>query len=229
MLPTIGSFTLMATTKKNVFNFAGLSSPIPSKGCQPFYRPWNCWTLSLCCMNRVNCHVDTLPCWSKATILSHRIWLQSWKCSGLTLVCKLVSVDHANTSSTTLLTSKGFNYLYNVTTNNDRSFVCSYLNSLDRICQIDYCPSQQDVLRTRVKTTGIVEISFRYKNLFFRYIIFVCKTLFNAIFSTFTEFLTLVANDQNVKSGFIVLKMWLLSSFVWPFLVMTCCLPKTMK
>ncbi|KAH9418024.1 Guanine nucleotide-binding protein G(k) subunit alpha, partial [Dermatophagoides pteronyssinus] len=43
-----------------------------------------------------------------------------------------------------------------------------YLNSLDRICQQDYCPTQQDVLRTRVKTTGIVEISFRFKGLFFR-------------------------------------------------------------
>lgn len=44
----------------------------------------------------------------------------------------------------------------------------SYLNSLDRLCQPDYCPTQQDVLRTRVKTTGIVEISFRFKGLFFR-------------------------------------------------------------
>lgn len=42
------------------------------------------------------------------------------------------------------------------------------MNSLDRICQSDYCPTQQDVLRTRVKTTGIVEISFKFKGLIFR-------------------------------------------------------------
>ncbi|KAH9382165.1 hypothetical protein HPB48_013178 [Haemaphysalis longicornis] len=32
-----------------------------------------------------------------------------------------------------------------------------YLNALDRISQPSYTPTQQDVLRTRVKTTGIVE------------------------------------------------------------------------
>ncbi|KPM11881.1 guanine nucleotide-binding protein G alpha subunit [Sarcoptes scabiei] len=34
-----------------------------------------------------------------------------------------------------------------------------YLSSLDRICLPDYCPTQQDVLRTRVKTTGIAHHS----------------------------------------------------------------------
>ncbi|KAA8591157.1 hypothetical protein FQN60_002100 [Etheostoma spectabile] len=42
-----------------------------------------------------------------------------------------------------------------------------YLNDLDRICQPDYIPSQQDVLRTRVKTTGIVETHFTFKDLYF--------------------------------------------------------------
>ncbi|CAF0888625.1 unnamed protein product [Brachionus calyciflorus] len=40
-----------------------------------------------------------------------------------------------------------------------------YLNSLDRISAPNYIPTQQDVLRTRVKTTGIVETNFNYKNL----------------------------------------------------------------
>ena len=39
----------------------------------------------------------------------------------------------------------------------------SYLNSLDRLIQPDYIPTQQDVLRTRVKTTGIVETTFTLK------------------------------------------------------------------
>ena len=44
----------------------------------------------------------------------------------------------------------------------------SFLNSLDRISHQNYIPSQQDVLRTRVKTTGIVETHFSYKGLKFK-------------------------------------------------------------
>ncbi|KAK5923560.1 guanine nucleotide-binding protein G(i) subunit alpha [Pseudochaenichthys georgianus] len=43
-----------------------------------------------------------------------------------------------------------------------------YLNDLDRICQPNYVPTQQDVLRTRVKTTGIVETHFNFKDLYFK-------------------------------------------------------------
>ncbi|KAH0812387.1 hypothetical protein GEV33_010404 [Tenebrio molitor] len=43
-----------------------------------------------------------------------------------------------------------------------------YLNALDRISQPNYIPSQQDVLRTRVKTTGIVETHFSFKGLHFK-------------------------------------------------------------
>uniref|UniRef100_A0A8P4G6H8 Guanine nucleotide binding protein (G protein), alpha inhibiting activity polypeptide 3 n=1 Tax=Dicentrarchus labrax TaxID=13489 RepID=A0A8P4G6H8_DICLA len=43
-----------------------------------------------------------------------------------------------------------------------------YLNDLDRICQPNYVPTQQDVLRTRVKTTGIVETHFTFKDLYFK-------------------------------------------------------------
>jgi len=45
-----------------------------------------------------------------------------------------------------------------------------YLQALDRLCRKDYIPSEQDVLRTRVKTTGITETRFNYKNLEFRLI-----------------------------------------------------------
>lgn len=47
-------------------------------------------------------------------------------------------------------------------------FVHSYLDSLDRIGAADYQPTEQDILRTRVKTTGIVETHFTFKNLHFR-------------------------------------------------------------
>ncbi|XP_006260114.1 PREDICTED: guanine nucleotide-binding protein G(k) subunit alpha [Crocodylus porosus] len=43
-----------------------------------------------------------------------------------------------------------------------------YLNDLDRISQLTYIPTQQDVLRTRVKTTGIVETHFTFKDLYFK-------------------------------------------------------------
>ncbi|CAG02412.1 unnamed protein product [Tetraodon nigroviridis] len=43
-----------------------------------------------------------------------------------------------------------------------------YLNDLDRISQAAYIPTQQDVLRTRVKTTGIVETHFTFKDLHFK-------------------------------------------------------------
>merc|ERR1712168_22817 len=43
-----------------------------------------------------------------------------------------------------------------------------YLNALERISRPGYVPTQQDVLRTRVKTTGIVETHFSFKNLNFK-------------------------------------------------------------
>lgn len=43
-----------------------------------------------------------------------------------------------------------------------------FLDSLPRISAQDYVPTQQDVLRTRVKTTGIIETKFKYKGLLFK-------------------------------------------------------------
>lgn len=43
-----------------------------------------------------------------------------------------------------------------------------YLNALDRLGNPDYVPTEQDVLRTRVKTTGIVETHFTFKDLHFK-------------------------------------------------------------
>ncbi|XP_020558606.1 guanine nucleotide-binding protein G(i) subunit alpha-2 isoform X2 [Oryzias latipes] len=43
-----------------------------------------------------------------------------------------------------------------------------YLKDLERISKPDYIPTQQDVLRTRVKTTGIVETHFTFKDLHFK-------------------------------------------------------------
>ncbi|ESO08244.1 hypothetical protein HELRODRAFT_156683 [Helobdella robusta] len=43
-----------------------------------------------------------------------------------------------------------------------------YLNSLERISSDTYIPTEQDILRTRVKTTGIVETNFSFKELHFK-------------------------------------------------------------
>lgn len=43
-----------------------------------------------------------------------------------------------------------------------------YFNSIDRIAEPNYIPNTQDVLRARVRTTGIIETSFRYKDLIYR-------------------------------------------------------------
>lgn len=47
-------------------------------------------------------------------------------------------------------------------------FVHSYLNSLDRIADHSYVPTQQDVLRVRVPTTGIIEYPFDLQSVIFR-------------------------------------------------------------
>merc|ERR1712226_512523 len=43
-----------------------------------------------------------------------------------------------------------------------------YLDSIERLSQTDYVPNEQDVLRSRVKTTGIVETHFEFKELHFK-------------------------------------------------------------
>lgn len=45
----------------------------------------------------------------------------------------------------------------------------SYLNDLERIATSGYVPTQQDVLRVRVPTTGIIEYPFDLENIIFRY------------------------------------------------------------
>ena len=45
-----------------------------------------------------------------------------------------------------------------------------YLNELERLCKEEYIPTEQDVLRSRIRTTGIIETTFNYKNLEFHLI-----------------------------------------------------------
>ena len=43
-----------------------------------------------------------------------------------------------------------------------------FFNNIDRIAQSNYLPTQEDVLRARVRTTGVIETTFRYKDLIYR-------------------------------------------------------------
>lgn len=44
----------------------------------------------------------------------------------------------------------------------------SYLTDIDRIAMPSFVPTQQDVLRVRVPTTGIIEYPFDLENIIFR-------------------------------------------------------------
>ena len=50
----------------------------------------------------------------------------------------------------------------------------SYLSDIDRIAAPDYLPTQQDILRVRVPTTGIIEYPFDLDSIIFRFV-FVSK------------------------------------------------------
>lgn len=46
----------------------------------------------------------------------------------------------------------------------------SFFENIDRISEKSYVPNDQDILRTRVSTTGITEIEFNMKDALVRYI-----------------------------------------------------------
>lgn len=75
-----------------------------------------------------------------------------------------VSEDRANTNSTTRPDSKFCSVRASSCT--DPNY--SYFDSIERIAAHDYLPNDQDVLRSRVKTTGITETTFIIQDLTYR-------------------------------------------------------------
>ena len=69
------------------------------------------------------------------------------------------------------------------------TFVFSYLLDIDRIALPDYLPSQQDILRVRVPTTGIIEYPFDLEEIRFRW-------------ADFLELLLTLKNTQGLKKAF---------------------------
>lgn len=45
---------------------------------------------------------------------------------------------------------------------------CSYFSNMDRILAPGYTPTEDDVLRSRVQTTGIIETAFKMGKLTYR-------------------------------------------------------------
>lgn len=105
--------------------------------------------------------------------------LKSWGTSlcacGRTLASSCVLIGPQSTNSTTPpLSKKSHKLRFRITpfvlVIELLSFSLSYLNDLERLVQPGYVPTEQDVLRSRVKTTGIIETTFSLKDLNFRWI-----------------------------------------------------------
>ena len=71
------------------------------------------------------------------------------------------------------------------------------MDAIQRLCAPDYIPSEQDVLRSRVKTTGIVETHFEFKDLHFKYELVVFIRVLCSITGTMYRTNTLGLFDVN--------------------------------
>lgn len=121
------------------------------------------------------------------------------------------------------------------------SFSVSYLCDLERLVQPGYVPTEQDVLRSRVKTTGIIETQFGLKDLNFRWsgAVFLFKrrspvsrhrgNLYVICFCCYAECLMWVARGQRGRSGFTVSKVWPVSSSLLLWAPTTWCWWRMMK
>ena len=61
-----------------------------------------------------------------------------------------------------------------------------FLDDLDRVCTPSFEPSDDDILRTRVRTTGIVKIEFEFRHLTVNNNIFGCQS-FQGIYYKFNN------------------------------------------
>lgn len=100
----------------------------------------------------------------------HAIYLrvQAWHWNYFKILLTIYATDgtkttlHAKKNTTTTITNNNKNRFLSL------SLSFSYLNDLERLVQPGYVPTEQDVLRSRVKTTGIIETQFSFKDLHFR-------------------------------------------------------------
>lgn len=81
-------------------------------------------------------------------------------------------------------------------------FCFSYLSDLRRLAVPDYLPTEQDILRVRVPTTGIIEYPFDLEQIIFRYVSFI--VLYSSGFGGYTVPLPLISFVAKV----VVLVCW---------------------
>lgn len=126
-------------------------------------------------------------------------------------------------------------------------FSLSYLNDLERLIQPGYVPTEQDVLRSRVKTTGIIETQFSFKDLNFRWVNAAfprsitpvtryqwshcgqSQKIIKMHLCVCAECLMWVVRGQRGRSGFTVLKVWPVSSSLLLWAPTIWCLWRMMK
>lgn len=113
----------------------------------------------------------SLCVWQRHPWKRSRRWLFIWELKHLTLIHLRLPLVFPSAPSSSLSPPLLFFFFFltSFSSSCPWPFPLSYLNDLDRISQATYIPTQQDVLRTRVKTTGIVETHFTFKDLHFKW------------------------------------------------------------
>jgi hypothetical protein len=86
----------------------------------------------------------------------------------------------------------------------------SYLMEIDRVAAINYLPTEQDILRVRVPTTGIIEYPFDLEEIRFRLAL-------NSVLSFFFSFILKLEHRVCFLSIFILLLIFLngFNSMLW--------------
>jgi hypothetical protein len=106
----------------------------------------------------------------KWSLLSKRLTPTPSLICGQTLVSRRPIAGVVNTSSQILQTSNILEYpsfKYTLTIRSVNLFA-SYMSDLARIKEPGYLPSEQDILRARQPTTGIIEYPFDLDSIIFR-------------------------------------------------------------
>lgn len=85
-------------------------------------------------------------------------WAFTWYCNGLLTFCIKIVTKEMHRGSRLIYEPK------------PSVLCCSYLGDLDRIAPPTYLPTEQDVLRARAPTTGIIEYPFDLDTIIFRWV-----------------------------------------------------------
>ena len=133
----------------------------------------------------VSKYMDTIASKTKPTIVPKRMCFSVGDANDQTLINPSVGKDIDSTSSDNIADSdlicpdpatvNSLKYLWSCPCiqkayerRNEFTLIDSaayFLNDLDRLCAHDYEPTDDDILRSRVKTVGIVKLEFSFRHL----------------------------------------------------------------